>query len=53
MGIMEHWFWLLLTAAVIVWYCLITGYVAVQGVRDIKGMLGRLKASGSVAEDPE
>jgi len=40
---MEHWFWLLITVAVIVWYSTITVYVAVKGSKDIRDMLARLK----------
>lgn len=40
---MEHWFWLTITAAVIVWYSTITVYVAVKGSKDIRDMLARLK----------
>ncbi len=40
---MEHWFWLMITAAVIVWYSTITVYVAVKGSKDIRDMLARLK----------
>jgi hypothetical protein len=38
----EHWFWWLVTAAVVVWYSSVTVYVAVRGVLDIKHMLARL-----------
>jgi hypothetical protein len=41
---MRHWFWWLLTLAVIVWYSTITVYVAIRGVLDIKHMLARLGA---------
>lgn len=37
-----HWFWLAMTAAVLVWYSVITVYVAVRGAFDIKEMLGNL-----------
>ena len=40
---MEHWCWLMITAAVIVWYSTITVYVAVKGSKDIRDMLARLK----------
>jgi hypothetical protein len=39
----EHWFWWLLTMAVMVWYSTITVYVSVRGSMDIKCMLARLK----------
>ncbi len=38
----DHWFWALVTAAVIIWYSTITVYVAIKGVGDIKGMLKSL-----------
>ena len=37
-----HWFWWALTAACLLWYSTITIYVAVRGLRDIRGMLRRL-----------
>jgi hypothetical protein len=40
--ITDHWFWLLITMACVVWYSTITIYVAIRGVFDIKHMLGRL-----------
>jgi hypothetical protein len=45
-----HSFWFYLTWACVIWYSLTTGYVAVQGLRDIRGMLRRLK-SGEDAEN--
>ena len=39
----DHWFWWLLTAAVLVWYSTITAYVAFKGSFDVKHMLARLK----------
>jgi len=40
----EHWFWWLITAAVIVWYSTVTVYVAIKGVTDIKTMLRHLSS---------
>jgi hypothetical protein len=37
-----HWFWWALTAAAVLWYTVVTGYVAVKGAMDIKSMLRRL-----------
>ena len=37
-----HWFWWLITAAVVVWYSTITIYVAIRGTFDVKQMLRRL-----------
>ena len=39
---MEHWFWLGLTVAVIVWYSTVTIYVAIRGSLDVKQMLRNL-----------
>ncbi len=41
----EHWFWWLLTLAVMVWYSTITVYVAIRGTMDIGQMLRRLRDS--------
>ena len=41
----QHWFWLLITAACVIWYSTITIYVAIKGARDIKNMLARLDAT--------
>jgi hypothetical protein len=38
-----HWFWYLLAAACVIWYCVITVYVAIRGVSDIRKMLARLR----------
>lgn len=38
----EHWFWWLLTLAVMLWYSTVTLYVAVKGALDIRQMLRRL-----------
>jgi hypothetical protein len=38
----DHWFWWGLSMACIIWYSTITIYVAIKGVKDIKGMLQRL-----------
>ena len=49
----EHWFWLLLTAACVIWYSTITVYVAIKGVTDIREMLAALarRATGGRNED--
>lgn len=39
---LEHWFWFLLTCAVLVWYSTVTVYVAYRGAKDIFTMLGNL-----------
>ena len=39
---MEHWFWLGLTIAVLVWYSTVTIYVAFRGTLDVKHMLRNL-----------
>lgn len=38
----NHWFWLALTGACVIWYSTITVYVAIKGANDIKNMLQRL-----------
>lgn len=43
---MEHYFWLLLTAAAVIWYSTITIYVAIKGAKDIRQMLDKLKGLG-------
>lgn len=42
-----HWFWWLLTMACVVWYSVMTIYVGIRGVVDIRGMLKRLADSSS------
>ena len=42
----EQWFWWTLTYACIIWYSTVTVYVAIRGVADIRGMLGRLSQRG-------
>ncbi len=37
-----HWFWWLLTVAVLLWYSSVTVYVAIRGMLDIRQMLARL-----------
>jgi len=39
---MAVYFWLVMTIAVLVWYCTITIYVAIRGTWDVKSMLKRL-----------
>jgi len=41
----EHWFWALLTAGCVLWYCSVTVIVAVRGASDIGEMLRRLASS--------
>jgi len=41
----SHPVWFLLMIAAIVWYSTVTIFVAVKGVRDIRGMLHRLEES--------
>jgi hypothetical protein len=36
-------FWLILTAAALLWYSSVTIYVFIKGARDIREMLSRLK----------
>jgi hypothetical protein len=39
---LKHWFWYLLSAAVMLWYSTVTIYVAVNGLKDIKKMLATI-----------
>jgi hypothetical protein len=54
----DHWFWWMLTLAVLIWYSTVTVWVAVRGTRDIRGMLHRLaqrpaeKAAENGSEKP-
>jgi len=48
----EHWFWWLVTLAVVVWYSTVTIYVAIKGGRDIRQMLRRLKEGEREKEKP-
>lgn len=48
----EHWFWWLMTAAVVIWYSTVTIYVAVRGTLDIKHMLARLEATREKNGEP-
>ena len=47
-----HWFWWLVTLAVLVWYSTVTIYVAVKGTLDIRQMLRRLKEGEREKEKP-
>ncbi len=44
-------FWWFLTLACLVWYSTITVYVSIRGIRDIKGMFGRLQAMHDAEAD--
>ena len=48
--ISEHWFWWLVTLAVLVWYSTVTIYVAVKGTLDIRQMLRRLQEGEKVSD---
>lgn len=47
----DHWFWWMLTLAVIGWYSTITILVAVRGSMDIRLMLTRLRQHGASGDD--
>lgn len=47
----EHWFWWLLTLAVLAWYSTITVFVAIRGALDIRMMLARLKRNSTPGGD--
>jgi hypothetical protein len=42
---MQHWFWFGLTIFCVLWYSLLTGYIAFKGAADIRTMLRRLRES--------
>ncbi|MGC8988854.1 MAG: hypothetical protein ACP5MD_01905 [Verrucomicrobiia bacterium] len=46
-ALLDHWFWLLVTTAALVWYSTVTVYVAVRGLRDIRSMFRRLGEGSS------
>jgi hypothetical protein len=48
----EHWFWWLVTLAVLVWYSTVTIYVAFKGTLDIRQMLRRLKEGEKERDKP-
>jgi hypothetical protein len=48
----EHWFWWLVTLAVLVWYSTVTIYVAVRGALDIRQMLHRLEEGAKKRDEP-
>lgn len=39
-----HWFWWLLVVACLLWYTVVTVYVAVKGAKDITAMLDALRS---------
>lgn len=47
----DHWFWRMLTLAVMGWYSTITILVAVRGSMDIRLMLTRLGQDGTSHDD--
>lgn len=49
--IIEHWFWFGIVAAVMIWYCTITIYVAVRGAFDIRHMLAHLRDQSEVLSE--
>jgi len=46
----DHWFWGLLTLAVLVWYSTVTIYVGIRGALDIQEMLRKLADQKQEAE---
>ncbi len=38
----DHWFWLFLSVACVVWYMTVTVFVAIKGFSDIKSMFTKL-----------
>jgi hypothetical protein len=54
---LAQWFWLIVTIAVLAWYCTITVYVAIRGSFDVKHMLRSLeqkeRRGGGLKEDEQ
>ena len=48
----NHPFWGLLTLAVLVWYSIVTVYVAIRGTMDIKHMLRKLSGQRGDSHEP-
>jgi len=48
---MAEAFWLIRVVACLVWYSVVTVYVAFRGAFDIRGMLARLAAGADVDAD--
>jgi hypothetical protein len=48
----EHWFWWLVTLAVLIWYSTVTIYVSVKGTLDIRQMLRRLNEGEKQKDKP-
>ena len=46
-----HGFWWLLSWACVLWYTVVTGYVAIRGVIDIRTMLARLSEKGAPPDE--
>ncbi len=40
---MEHWFWTLLSAIILVWYIVVTAIIAFKGSGDIRRMIEKKK----------
>jgi hypothetical protein len=47
-----RWFWGVLTFGTLAWYSLVTLYVAIKGVTDIRQMLGNLASGESPVSAP-
>lgn len=48
----EHWFWFGITMACVIWYSVITLYVAVRGALDIRTMLRHLARRHEINKEP-
>jgi hypothetical protein len=48
-----RWFWGLLTFATLAWYCTVTVYVAIRGLKDIREMLANLRSGMFDADHPD
>lgn len=46
----DHWFWLCIVVACVVWYSTITIVVAIKGAYDIRSMLQSLKTGARTTD---
>lgn len=50
---MTHWFWLIITGAVVLWYSTITVWISIKGALDIREMVARLDEEQSSESQQE
>lgn len=47
----EHWFWLSVSVACVIWYMTVTIFVAIKGFSDIKSMFTKLSRQKDESEN--